>query len=176
MTFNKEFPASKDSLDLRVQGRSNICHTSVMSHCPKKRPDQYSTSGSILFSLTTGCFILSIVQLITRLSQVLLLTHALIRVKFTRLTMWQIWTISALKTIIILIKLRRYSMPEVTPFRCLLWTTIHLCGEVFVNYWNWTRLFMSLPKRVTGRVRSIWRIALSPIWSCWIWIWKVWAG
>ncbi|ECE1231596.1 hypothetical protein C1A84_02880 [Salmonella enterica] len=38
----------------------------------------------------------------TRLSQVLLLTHALIRVKFTRLTMWQIWTISALKTIIIL--------------------------------------------------------------------------
>ncbi|EDX3983077.1 DNA-binding response regulator, partial [Salmonella enterica subsp. enterica serovar 4,[5],12:b:-] len=35
----------------------------------------------------------------TRLSQVLLLTHALIRVKFTRLTMWQIWTISALKTI-----------------------------------------------------------------------------
>ncbi|ECX7237721.1 DNA-binding response regulator, partial [Salmonella enterica] len=36
----------------------------------------------------------------TRLSQVLLLTHALIRVKFTRLTMWQIWTISALKTII----------------------------------------------------------------------------
>ncbi|EBS9262924.1 DNA-binding response regulator, partial [Salmonella enterica] len=26
--------------------------------------------------------------------------------------MWQIWTISALKTIIILIKLRRYSMPE----------------------------------------------------------------
>ncbi|MCT6983693.1 hypothetical protein, partial [Salmonella enterica] len=38
MTFNKEFPASKDSLDLRVQGRSNICHTSVMSHCPKKAP------------------------------------------------------------------------------------------------------------------------------------------
>ncbi|MCR3214414.1 hypothetical protein K0A69_23830, partial [Salmonella enterica subsp. enterica serovar Kentucky] len=36
MTFNKEFPASKDSLDLRGQGRSYICHTSVMSHCPKK--------------------------------------------------------------------------------------------------------------------------------------------
>ncbi|MGS9159870.1 hypothetical protein ACQWFT_26370, partial [Salmonella enterica subsp. enterica serovar Infantis] len=71
-------------------------------------------------SLTTGCFILSIVQLLTRLSQGLLLTHALIRVKFTRLTLWQIWTISALKTIVILIKLRRYSMREVTPFLVLI--------------------------------------------------------
>ncbi|EAZ5844504.1 hypothetical protein CCR14_25725, partial [Salmonella enterica] len=89
MTFNKEFPTSKDSLDLRVQGRSNICHTSVMSHCPKKasRP-VFNLREYSVFS-HTGCFILSIVQLMTRLSQVLLLTHALIRVKFTRLTMWQ---------------------------------------------------------------------------------------
>lgn len=163
MTFNKEFPASKDSLGLRVQGRSYICHTSVMSHCPKKRPDQYSTSGSILFSLTTGCFILSIVQLITRLSQVLLLTHALIRVKFTRLTMWQIWTISALKTIIILIKLRRYSMPEVTPFQVLIVDDHPLMRRGIRQLLELDPAFMSLPKRVTGRVRSIWRIALSPI-------------
>ncbi len=50
--FNKEFPASKDSLTLlrAVCGRSYICHTSVMSYIVrKKRPDQYSTSGSNCF-------------------------------------------------------------------------------------------------------------------------------
>ncbi len=78
MTFNKEFPASKDSLDLRVQGRSYICHTSVMSHCPKSVQTSIQLQGVFCF-LTTGCFILSIVQLMTRLSQVLLLTHALLR-------------------------------------------------------------------------------------------------
>ncbi len=47
-------------------------------------------------------------------------------------------------------------MPEV--FQVLIVTTIHLCGEVFVNYWNWTRLFMSLPGDGDEEVRSIWRM------------------
>ncbi|EBA2901698.1 hypothetical protein ABD56_17705, partial [Salmonella enterica] len=86
MTFNKEFPASKDSLDLRGQGRSYICHTSVMSHCPKKASRPVFNFREYSVFSHNGLFILSIVQLITSLSQVLLLTHALIRVKFTRLT------------------------------------------------------------------------------------------
>ncbi|SUH36269.1 CitB protein [Salmonella enterica subsp. enterica] len=106
---------------------------------------------------------LSIVQLMTRLSQVLLLTHALIRVKFTRLTMWQIWTISALKTIIILIKLRRYSMPEVTPFQVLIVDDHPLMRRGIRQLLELDPAFYVVAKRVTGRVRSIWRIALSPI-------------
>lgn len=54
-------------------------------------------------------------------------------------------------------------MPEVTPFQVLIVDDHPLMRRGIRQLLELTRLFMSLPKRVTGRVRSIWRIALSPI-------------
>lgn len=65
-----------------MQGHSNKSSLLLCHLVRKKRPDPYSkeivSPERIVFYLSAGDFILSIIQVITRLSLVLLLTHALI--------------------------------------------------------------------------------------------------
>ncbi len=73
MTFpNKEFPASKDSLDLQG-ARAQLHATLLLCHCRKSVQTSIQLQGYSVFLLSQqGCFypFLSFVQLMTRLSQV----------------------------------------------------------------------------------------------------------